>query len=867
MNTTTRKYEFRQIEARWQQQWDRTALFRAGGRPGKPKFYALVMFPYPSGTLHVGHGRNYIIGDALARFKMMKGFDVLTPMGWDAFGLPAENAAIEAARSEGEAVHPREYTLRNIRVMKKQIHAWGVGYDWEREIASCHPGYYKWTQWLFLKLLENKLAYRKMAAVNWCPACQTVLANEQVEEDGTCERCGAAVAPKNLEQWYFRITKYADRLLDDLDKLEEWPERVTMMQEAWIGRTEGADIVFRLETGDERIKVFTTRADTLFGVSFVVLAPEHPLVAKCAAKMPEAEKKKLNEFVAKCRAQKSIQRTAAGDKEGISLGVNVIHPLTGKPVPLWAADYALMDFGTGAVMGVPAHDQRDFLFAKKYGFPIKVVIAPKGGALDAATMEKAFEDEGVQVNSDEFDSLPNNFGRAKITQALEARSMGGPTVTYRLRDWLISRQRYWGAPIPIIYCANCGAVPVPESELPVILPDTTDFKPKGQSPLAAVESFVKTTCPVCEDPARRETDTMDTFVDSAWYFLRYISPRSEDKVFVSADVNKWLPVDQYIGGAEHATKHLIYSRFITKFLYDIELAEFEEPFSRLFAQGLICADAHKCPEHGWVLETEVKDGKHSCGQDVVTELHKMSKSKKNGTAPEPLIEQYGADTVRLYTLFIGPPERDAVWATKDIIGSHRFLYRVWETVQEALPLIQGISSKPESLQGLADEFRAVRRKVHQTIKKVTEEIEGGFKFNTAVASVMELVNEMKRANFQAGGPAAASVLREACEATTLLLAPFVPHMAEELWEMLGRPPSIFEQPWPVVDPSACTENEVEIVVQVNGKVRSRVTVPAGTTEDLLRQAALADSRVIEALAGKAPRNVIVVPGRLVNVVV
>ncbi|MCC6742126.1 MAG: leucine--tRNA ligase [Planctomycetia bacterium] len=861
----SRKYEFRQIETRWQQQWSRAGLFRAGGRPGRPKFYALVMFPYPSGTLHVGHGRNYIIGDALARYKMMKGFDVLTPMGWDAFGLPAENAAIEAARSEGQPVHPREYTLRNIRVMKQQIHAWGVGYDWDREIASCHPGYYRWTQWLFLKLLENKLAYRKMAPVNWCPACQTVLANEQVEEDGGCERCGTQVTQKNLEQWYFRITKYADRLLDDLDTLEDWPERVTAMQEAWIGRTEGAEIVFRLESGDEKIRVFTTRADTLFGVTFVVVAPEHPLVAKCAAKMAEPERKKLNDFVAKCRAQKAMQRTAAGDKEGISLGVNVIHPLTGKPVALWAADYALMDFGTGAVMGVPAHDQRDFLFAKKYGFPIKVVIAPKGATLDGATMEKAFEDDGVQVNSGEFDNLPNNFGRAKITEALEDRELGGPTITYRLRDWLISRQRYWGAPIPIVYCANCGAVPVPESDLPVILPDAADFKPKGQSPLAAVESFVKTTCPVCEDPARRETDTMDTFVDSAWYFLRYISPRA-DRVFVPEDVNHWLPVDQYIGGAEHATKHLIYSRFFTKFLYDIELLNFEEPFSRLFAQGLICADAHQCPEHGWVSEKDVKDGKHSCGQAVRTEMAKMSKTKKNGAAPEPLIEEFGADTVRLYTLFIGPPERDAIWATKDIIGSHRFLYRVWDTVQEALPQIQGAPSQPQTTEGLAEDVKAVRRKVHQTIRKVTEEIEGGFKFNTAVAATMELVNEIKRAKYDSGGPNAAAVLREACESVTLLLAPFVPHLAEELWELLGKNPSIFDQPWPTFDPAACVEAEIEVPIQINGKIRSRLVLAAGATEEQARAAALADPKVVEALAGKAPRTVIVVPKRMVNVV-
>ncbi|MBI2922619.1 MAG: leucine--tRNA ligase [Planctomycetes bacterium] len=864
----TRRYDYKQIEARWQQHWNRAGLFAAGRRTDRPKYYALVMFPYPSGTLHVGHGRNYIIGDALARYKIMKGYDLLTPMGWDAFGLPAENAAIEAALKEGQPVHPRDYTSRNIKVMKQQIHAWGVGYDWDREIASCHPGYYKWTQWLFLKLLENKLAYRKQAPVNWCPQCQTVLANEQVEEDGTCDRCGTAVVQKNLEQWYFRITKYADRLLDDLDKLEDWPERVVAMQEAWIGKTEGAEIEFKVQGSDERLRVFTTRADTLFGVTFLVVAPEHPIVAKCAQKLPEAGRKRVTEFVVKCRAQKAMQRTAAGDKEGVPLGAHVIHPLTGEPVALWTADYALMDFGTGAVMGVPAHDQRDFLFAKKYGFPVRVVIQPKGAALDPATMEKAFEEDGVQVHSGEFDNLPNDFGRSKIVEALEARELGRPTVTYRLRDWLISRQRYWGAPIPVIYCANCGVVPVPESELPVILPDAADFKPRGQSPLAAVHDFVHTICPKCEDPARRETDTMDTFVDSAWYFLRFIAARNEEKIFESDEVNHWLPVDQYIGGAERATKHLIYARFVTKFLYDIELVNFEEPFSRLFAQGLICADAHKCPEHGWVPETEVSAGKHSCGQAVLTELHKMSKSKKNGMAPEPLIEQYGADTVRLYTLFIGPPERDAVWATKDIIGAHRFLFRVWETVQEALPRLSGVPAKPEGLDSAPEDVKAIHRKVHQTIRKVTEEIEGGFKFNTAVAAVMELVNEIKKVkSFETAGPQGLAAQREALETLVLLLAPFAPHISEELWEQLGHGESVFEHAWPTFDAGACVEEEIEIPVQVNGKVRSRVRIPAGAPDSEAREKALADPKVAEALGGKPPRNVIVVPRRLVNVVV
>ncbi|MBI3269817.1 MAG: leucine--tRNA ligase [Planctomycetes bacterium] len=882
------KYEFAKIEPKWQDAWERSGIFRMEPDSDKPRHYCLTMFPYPSGTLHVGHGRNYILGDAVARYKLMKGYNLLAPMGWDAFGLPAENAAIR------EDVHPRTFTETNISHMKKQFQSWGVLYDWSRELATCNPEYYKWNQWLFLLLFKKGLAYRKHGPVNWCPSCETVLANEQVVE-GKCERCEAEIEQKDLEQWYLKITDYAERLLDDLDQLEGWSEQAKTLQENWIGRSEGSEIQFVLEGTEDVVPVFTTRPDTVYGVTFLVLAPEHPLVAKIAG---EGEHKdEIMEFVERVRAESRLERTSPdSQKEGLFLHAHVINPLTSERVQLWTANYAVMDYGTGAVMGVPAHDQRDYLFARKYKLPIKVVIQPAGQTLDPKTMIQAYEGQGMQVNSNEFTGLPNVFAMMKITQALEENEVGKATVHYRLRDWLISRQRYWGTPIPIVYCEKCGVVPVPEHQLPVLLPPNADFKQRGgQSPLAGVESFVNTSCPTCGHKARRETDTMDTFVDSSWYFLRYLSPKEDKKAFDSEEVNKWLPVDIYIGGVEHATKHLIYARFITKVLYDFMLVEFEEPFKILFNQGLIGRSSNWCDTcRSYKWDRDVKglvqakeeggaatEGKGvaavaqaeepecaSCGSPVEIRFEKMSKSKLNVVSPDELIKQYGADTERLYTLFVGPPDKEAEWSDRGVIGAHRFLYRVWETVTEHLERVKDAAERPAAGADLPDAIVDLRRKVHQTIQKVTADMEGDYKFNTSISAVMELVSEIKKIeSYEAAGPAGLAALREALEAVILLLSPFTPHVTEELWEMLGHNESVLGTAWPEFDKEAVKEPTVEIAVQVNGKLRSRITIQSTLEEDELRKLVLADEKVAKVLEGKTPKDVIVVPRRLVNVVV
>ncbi len=856
------QYDFKSIEKKWQDWWEKSGIFQAKPQAGANKYYCLMMFPYPSGTLHVGHGRNYIIGDAIARYKIMQGFNVLAPMGWDAFGLPAENAAIR------QGIHPREFTLQNIATMKEQFRKWGVGYDWSREIAACDPGYYKWTQWLFLQLHKRGLAYRANAPVNYCPSCQTVLANEQVIE-GACDRCGSTVEQRELEQWYFRITKYADRLVDDLDELEEWPERIRAMQEAWIGRREGAKIVFEVEGYEDSLPVFTTRADTVFGVTFMVLAPEHPLVAKFAAE--SADKDKILQFVAKAKAQDKRDRTSdVIEKEGISLGAYAINPVNAERVPIWTCNYVVMDYGTGAVMGVPAHDQRDFEFAKKHRIPVRVVIQPKGEELDPVAMLEAQTGEGIMVNSNQFDGLPNVFATKKITEFLEENEIGGATTTYRLRDWLISRQRYWGAPIPIVYCERCGTVPVPEEKLPVLLPEQVDYKPSGgHSPLQNVDAFVNTTCPQCGGKGRRETDTLDTFVDSSWYYLRFTAPRDAKKPFDSAVVNQWLPVDQYVGGAEHATKHLIYARFITKALYDLMLVDFEEPFRRLFAQGMITKESIWCGG----CRTYLFAGEHEeqkckkCGRVVDFKLEKMSKSRGNVVSPDGLGEQYGADTQRVYTLFVGPPEKDAVWDDQGVLGAHRFLWRVWQMVVDHMAQAKAAPAKPANAAKLPEPFKSLYRKVHETIKKVTEDMEGDFKFNTAISAIMELLNEYKKVeNWDAAGADGHAVLRATLENTLILLSPFAPHLCEELWTMLGREPGLLKVKWPKHDPKALTVDEIELVVQVDGKVRSRMKVPANLPAEEVRNRAMAEPKVAEILAGRTPKDIICVPGRLVNVV-
>ena len=829
-----REYNFTDIEGKWQGFWEGCGLFHTNETSTKDKFYCLVMFPYPSGTLHVGHGRNYIIGDVVSRYKIMKGYNVLSPIGWDAFGLPAENAAIKGGS------HPAAWTKNNIKAMKRQLHRWGVGYDWDRELTSCNPDYYKWTQWIFLKLYEHNLAYKKKAAVNWCPSCATVLANEQVVE-GCCERCDTPVRQRDLEQWFFRISQYAQKLLDDIVLLDGWPERVKTMQANWIGRSEGTSINFKLEDSGKILPCFTTRPDTLYGVTFVSLAPEHPVISELVS--GSSQEKAVMDFVERARNQGMVERTAEGtEKEGIFTGKYVINPVNNSKVPIWVANYVLMEYGTGAVMGVPAHDQRDFLFSRKYKLPIQVVIQPKDTELKAETMKESYVGDGIQVNSDIFNDMPNTDAIRKITEYLESKGLGAKAVTYRLRDWLISRQRYWGAPIPIIYCEKCGTLPVPELQLPVVLPEKVEFKPHGMSPLAEVDSFNNTNCPKCSGIARREMDTMDTFVDSSWYFLRYLSPKDDKQPFITEKVNKWLPVDQYIGGVEHAILHLLYSRFITRVLYDLGYINFKEPFKHLFTQGMI-----------------IKDGA------------KMSKSRGNVVSPDILIDKYGADTQRLYILFIGPPQKDAEWNDRGVIGAHRFLNRLWQKITDYEEVYAGVQRTEIDIQKLSPEAKTLYRLTNQTIKKVTEDLETSWHFNTAIASVMELLNNVD--SFHVVIPHNAeeelnfNVFRHTMEAILLLMAPLIPHISEELWEIMGHKPSIFHHSWPSYDKNAIQEETVEIVIQVNSKVRSHLSVPVDIGEDELKKCVLGDERIKTFLDGKKVVNIIIIPKKLVNVVV
>ena len=823
-------YQFDLIEKKWQKYWDDAKLFNMDPNSDKEKYYCLVMFPYPSGKLHVGHGRNYIIGDALVRYKMMKGYNLLSPMGWDAFGLPAENAAIK------NGLHPKESTLDNISAMKKQLSQWGIGYDWSREVTSCMPDYYKWTQWIFLKLFEKGLAYKRKAAVNWCPSCKTVLANEQVV-DGSCERCEAKVIEKDLEQWFFKITDYAQRLLDDIDNLKDWPDRVKTMQSNWIGKSTGVNIDFPVEGDDIKLTCYTTRVDTIFGATYMVLAPEHPLIGKLIENNPE--KDKILSFVAKVRQEEKIVRQSAeAEKEGIFTGRYVINPVNGRKIPLWIANYVLMEYGTGAVMAVPAHDDRDFEFAKKYKLDIEVVIDDPRGHISASDMKGAYIEDGVMINSKDFDGLNNRLAMEKIADWMQEKEIGKRSVHFKLRDWLISRQRYWGAPIPIVYCDKCGAVPVPERELPVLLPDDVTFSSKdsmgasqqaassGESPLAGSKAFVSTKCPKCNGDARRETDTMDTFVDSSWYYLRYLSPKDNDKPFDKALVSKWLPVDQYIGGVEHAILHLLYSRFITKVLSDMDYLDFNEPFKALFTQGMI-----------------IKNGA------------KMSKSKGNVVSPDALIKKYGTDTIRLYTLFIGPPEKDAEWNDRAVEGSYRFLGRLWRLVDKV--------SKDLNPKGQGKSDRSLERKIHKTIEKVTRDIEGDFKFNTAISSVMELVN----AAYLCLDKEDSISIKEAAKTAVILLAPFVPHVAEELWQKLGQTSSIFNCAWPEYDKSKAREDTLTLPVMVNNKLRSRISVAADASEEKIREVVLADDKANTWIGEKDIKKIIIVSKRLVNIIV
>ena len=814
------------IEPKWQQYWEEHKIDQTDDEGGK-KYYVLEMFPYPSGRLHMGHVRNYAIGDVLARFLRMRGYNVLHPMGWDAFGLPAENAAIK------NNVHPAAWTYSNIEAMKKQQKAMGISYDWQREIATCDPDYYKWTQWLFLLLYKRGLAYKKHAAVNWCPNCSTVLANEQVE-DGGCWRCGAEVTLKDLEQWFFRITDYAERLLEDLKQLSGWPERVCTMQENWIGKSEGVEVRFKVKDGTDEIPVFTTRPDTLYGVTYLVLAAEHPLVEKLTA--GTEQEAAVRAFVEKTKKLNEVDRTSTEMvKEGVFTGAYCLNPVNGEEVPILVGNYVLMGYGTGAVMGVPAHDQRDFEFAQKYNLPLRVVITPPGQELTADALTEAYVDDGLLINSAQFTGETSEAAKKKIAAYLAANNWGEAKVTYRLRDWLISRQRYWGAPIPILYCEQCGTVPVPEEQLPVILPEDVTFQAGGQSPLAVHEEFLSAVCPQCGGQARRETDTMDTFIDSSWYYFRYTDPHNAELPFTKAKGDAWVPVDQYIGGIEHAILHLLYSRFITKVLYDAGYTAAVEPFTRLLAQGMVNKDGAK-----------------------------MSKSKGNVVSPDEIIEKFGADTVRLFILFAAPPEKDLDWSDRGVEGSYRFLKRVWRLVDRYAAVLQRAGEQ----QAEADKSdQEMRRAVHTALKKVTEDIEERFNFNTAISSIMEAVNAAYSYMHEKEDNVHPGIMKEALEILVLMLAPFAPHLGEELWQRLGHQPSVHLQSWPTFDHTALQVAEVEIVVQINGKVRDHLMVPTGLTREALQELALASEKIAQQVQDKQIVKVIAVPDKLVNVVV
>jgi len=830
-------FPFREIESKWQARWE--DLFRCDTGKADAKYYCLMMFPYPSGDLHVGHGRNYIIGDALARYKMMEGANVLAPMGWDSFGLPAENAAIK------NDIHPRVWTEQNIATMKRQFYRWGVLYDWSREVTSCRPEYYRWTQWIFVRLFKAGLAYREEASVNWCPSCKTVLANEQVVA-GACERCGSAVHLTKLEQWFFRIRRYADRLLADLERLPNWPERVRVMQRNWIGRSEGVEIVFPVDGMEEALTCFTTRVDTIHGATFIVVAADHPLAARLLERGGREEEGRA--FVRHVRELQVQEREKAEfTKEGFFTGSHAINPATGRKIPVFLASYVLMEYGTGVVMGVPAHDQRDFEFVAQASVPIPVVqvIAPEGKAADRLT--EAYLGAGLLINSGVFNGIDNVTGMERITEHLAGKGLARRVVHYRLRDWLISRQRYWGAPIPMIHCAKCGVVPVPEEELPVLLPDGVDFHPRGdgKSPLATVREFVAVACPVCGGAAERDTDTMDTFVDSSWYFLRYLSPNAADKAFDSELVNRWLPVDQYIGGIEHAILHLMYSRFIVKFLRDEGFISFDEPFANLFTQGMIYRNGAK-----------------------------MSKSKGNVVSPAPLIDQYGADTVRIYTLFIGPPEKDAEWNDRAVEGAYRFVNRVWRLYSLHRELLEGRgavgTANPESYD---EAHLTLYRAIQVTIARVTGDVLGGaFHFNTAISALMELTNEIylfieQNMAFQGREEHSVELFRSAFQSLLVLLAPIAPHICEELWERMGSSKTIFSERLPRPDERYLKAASYTLVVQINGKIRAKLAVPKDAPRETLQELALADEKVKKAIGPGRIAKVIVIPGSLVNIVV
>jgi len=826
------RYPFTEIEAKWQRSWEEKKLFKVVEDPSRPKYYCLEMFPYPSGRIHMGHVRNYAIGDVVARYKTMRGYNVLHPMGWDAFGLPAENAAIE------HGVHPAVWTYENIDYMRAQLKRMGCSYDWDREVATCDPDYYRWEQLIFIKMFERGLAYKKRSTVNWCPGCQTVLANEQVEA-GRCWRCDSEVMPKDVEGWFFKITDYAEELLAGCERLAGgWPERVLVMQKNWIGRSEGAEVDFQLAERSGALRVFTTRLDTIYGATFMLLAPEHPMVTELTKGTNQAPD--VAAFARRIARQDRIRRTAADTtQEGIFTGAYALNPFTRERIPIWIANFVLLEYGTGAVMAVPAHDQRDFEFAKQYGLSIPIVIQNSERSL-REPLSAAYVDDGHLHNSGPYTGLASAAARSRMAEDLERRGGGKRAVNYRLRDWGISRQRYWGTPIPILYCPTCGTVPEREERLPVVLPRDVQLSGKGGSPLADVPSFVIAACPKCGGQARRETDTMDTFVESSWYFLRFCSPKYDQGMVEPNAVHYWMAVDQYIGGIEHAVLHLLYARFYTKVLRDLGLVKLDEPFSNLLTQGMV-----------------IKDGA------------KMSKSKGNVVDPDELIRKYGADTARLFSLFAAPPQKDLDWNDQGVEGASRFLNRIWRFVQSHR---EELTSAPPALDTLGDlsaAGRVIRRIIHETVQRVTDDIEDSFHFNTAISAIMELVNalhDFDAASQDIRGGERRALLKEAVETLLLLLAPFAPHMAQELGDQIGRSGELFHHPWPIPDPRALTREELLIVVQVDGRVRSRLSVEIGAGEEAVKAKALADARIQSWLQSRTVERVVVVPGRLVNIV-
>ncbi len=818
-------YDFKSIEQKWQKVWEEKDLFHVTEDESKKKFYCLEMFPYPSGKLHMGHVRNYSIGDVVARFKVMNGYNVLHPIGFDSFGLPAENAAIK------NGSHPAVWTSSNIAEMEHQLRQMGFSYDWDREVCTYKEDYYKWMQWIFIRFWEKGLAYKKENPVNWCPSCATVLANEQVV-DGCCERCGAVVTKKKLSQWYLKITDYADRLLDDIDKLEGWPEKVKTMQRNWIGRSEGTEVDFTLKDSGIKMTVFTTRVDTIYGVTFMVISPEHPLVDELIKGYPQEEA--CRAYIEQAKRQTDIERTSTTkEKTGQFTGRYVINPATGKEVPLYLADYVLMGYGTGIVMGVPFGDQRDFEFATKFGLDIIPVIDPGRDDIDIDNLTAAFEAEGTMINSGKYNGLNNVEAIKRMQEDFGAQGFARNTTNFKLRDWLISRQRYWGCPIPMVYCDDCGWVPEKDENLPVLLPTDVEFTGKGESPIATSKTFVNTVCPRCGKPAKREVDTMDTFLDSSWYFLRYCDASNAEEPFSRKKAAYWMDVDQYIGGVEHAILHLLYSRFFTKVLYDIGMCDVEEPFRNLLTQGMV-----------------LKDGS------------KMSKSLGNVVSPEEIINRYGADTARLFILFAAPPERELEWSDKGVEGSYRFLGRVYRLIYDLAEDTKGI---PAVFRVETDDDRQLNRILNTAVKRVTDDISKRFNFNTAISAVMELVNEMYR--YKSLDDVNLGLLRDAAEKLVLLLAPFVPHICEEMWEGLGFNEPVYKQPWPQYSEDALAMDTIEIVVQINGKVKEKLNVAAGLSKEEFTQTVMSDDRVKALTEGKNIVKAIAVPDKLLNLVV